>query len=73
MKQKILVLALLSISLSVYSQVGIKTEKPIGIFNIDGQKDNGGSLTPNAAQQLNDVVVLSNGNTGLGTTTPTQK
>ena len=73
MKQKILVLALLSISLSVYSQVGIKTEKPIGIFNIDGQKDNAGSLTPSAAQQRNDLVFLTNGNLGLGVTAPVQK
>ena len=63
----------MAVGIATYSQVGIRTEKPIGIFNIDGAKDNGGSLTPNAAQQLNDVVVLSNGNTGLGTTTPTQK
>ena len=73
MKQKILVLTLLSISLSGYSQVGIKTEKPIGVFNIDGQKDNAGSLTPTAAQQLNDVVVLANGNVGLGATSPNVK
>ena len=73
MKQKILQITLLAVGIATYSQVGIRTEKPIGIFNIDGQKDNAGSLTPNAAQQLNDVVVLSNGNTGLGTTAPTQK
>ena len=73
MTKKTFSIILTALSIIAYSQVGIKTEKPIGIFNIDGQKDNAGSLTPTAAQQLNDVVVLSNGNTGLGTTTPTQK
>ena len=56
-----------------FSQTGVNTSNPQGVFNIDGQKDNAGSLTPTAAQQLNDVVVLANGNVGLGTTSPNVK
>ena len=73
MKQKILQITLLAVGIATYSQVGIRTEKPIGIFNIDGQKDNAGSLTPSAAQQRNDLVFLTNGNLGLGVTAPVQK
>ncbi|WP_106917728.1 hypothetical protein [Chryseobacterium aurantiacum] len=54
--------------------VGIDTTNPQGIFNIDGAKDNpttGSGHT--AAQQMNDVTVLANGNLGLGTITPSQK
>lgn len=56
-----------------FSQVGIRTNTPIGVFNIDGAKDNAGSLTPSPDQQLNDVTVLPNGNVGVGTISPTQK
>ena len=51
--------------------MGINTNTPQGIFNIDGGKDN--ANPPTATQQLNDLVVLPNGNMGLGTTTPTTK
>ena len=57
-----------------YSQVGINTTNPQGIFNIDGGKDNpttGSAHTQ--AQQLNDFTVLANGNTGIGTIVPDKK
>ena len=57
-----------------YSQVGINTANPQGIFNIDGGKDNpttGSAHTQ--AQQLNDFTVLANGNTGIGTIVPDKK
>ena len=57
-----------------YSQVGINTANPRGIFNIDGGKDNpttGSAHTK--AQQLNDFAVTAAGNVGIGTITPTQK
>lgn len=52
----------------VFSQVGINTTSPQGIFHIDGAGDN--SSTPTASQVLNDVVVLQNGNVGIGTISP---
>ena len=73
MKQKILQIILLAVGVATYSQVGIRTEKPIGVFNIDGAKDNNGSMNPAANLQVNDVTVLSTGFTGVGVTAPTHK
>lgn len=71
MKKHILIFSILLISTITFSQVGINTTNPQGTFNIDGGNDN--SVSPTATEQLNDVIVLPNGNTGLGTTAPTTK
>ena len=74
MQKHITILTALLISGASFSQVGINTPNPQGIFNIDGAKDNpttGSAHT--AAQQLNDFTVLASGNVGIGTTVPTQK
>ena len=74
MKKNIIISIGLLLSGFSYSQVGINTANPQGIFNIDGAKDNpttGSAHT--AAQQLNDFTVLASGNVGIGTTVPTQK
>lgn len=74
MKKTLLTFTLLSQGFFLYGQVGINTENPQGIFNIDGGKDNpttGSAHT--ATQQLNDFTVLANGNTGIGTIAPSQK
>ena len=74
MQKHITILTALLISAASFSQVGINTPNPQGIFNIDGAKDNpttGSAHT--AAQQLNDFTVLASGNVGIGTTVPTQK
>ena len=57
-----------------YSQVGINTANPQGIFNIDGGKDNPttGSAHTNA-QQLNDFTVTAAGNVGIGKIAPSTK
>ena len=57
-----------------YSQVGINTANPQGIFNIDGGKDNPttGSTHTNA-QQLNDFTVTAAGNVGIGKIAPSTK
>lgn len=55
---------------SMYSQVGINTSNPQGIFHVDGAKDNAATGTPTLLQQANDFVVTSTGNVGIGTTTP---
>ena len=57
-----------------YSQVGINTANPQGIFNIDGGKDNpttGSAHTD--AQQLNDFTVTAAGNVGIGKIAPSTK
>ena len=74
MKKNIIISIGLLLSGFSYSQVGINTANPQGIFNIDGGKDNpttGSGHT--AAQQLNDFTVLANGNTGIGTIVPDKK
>ena len=57
-----------------YSQVGINTANPQGIFNVDGGKDNPttGSAHTNA-QQLNDFTVTAAGNVGIGKIAPSTK
>ena len=71
---KFIFLALILLSGTAFSQVGINTKNPQGVFNIDGGKDNpetGNAHT--AEQQLNDLTVLANGNMGLGTINPSHK
>lgn len=73
MKKIIFSALVLSLGGLSYGQVGVKTQKPIGVFNIDGARDNGGSTNPSAAAQLNDVTVLASGFTGIGVTNPTTR
>lgn len=57
-----------------FSQVGVETQNPKGIFHVDGNKDNPKNDTDpiSPAQQANDVVVLQNsGRVGIGTISPT--
>lgn len=78
MKKKILLLmGMFSFGIILYAQVGINTKNPQGIFHIDGRSTtasiNPDTGIPNATQQLDDVIVLSNGNMGIGTITPSAK
>ena len=57
-----------------YSQVGINTANPQGIFNIDGGKDNPTTGSAHSdAQQLNDFTVTAAGNVGIGKIAPSTK
>jgi hypothetical protein len=69
MKKIILTIAL-ALSTAIYSQTGIHTANPQGVFHIDGGKDNPITGIPSATQQKNDFVVTSAGNVGIGTTNP---
>ncbi|GAA5084860.1 hypothetical protein GCM10023210_05110 [Chryseobacterium ginsengisoli] len=71
-KKLILICSLVTFSAS-FAQVGVNTTNPQGIFHVDGAKDNNSTGAPNAAQQVNDFVVTSSGNVGIGTTTPASK
>lgn len=64
---------LLFMSGFTYSQVGINTANPQGIFTVDASKDNPITGIPSAAQQANDFTILANGNVGIGTSNPTNK
>ena len=74
MKKNIILSIGLLLSGFSYSQVGINTSNPQGIFNIDGGKDNPttGSAHTNA-QQLNDFTVTAAGNVGIGKIAPSTK
>ncbi|PKF76064.1 hypothetical protein [Chryseobacterium sp. PMSZPI] len=69
-KKSLLLPLVLVTSLSTHAQVGIQTQNPQGVFNVDGLKDNPATGTPTPAQQLNDFVITSNGSVGIGTTSP---
>ncbi|MDQ1805094.1 hypothetical protein RAH57_13935 [Chryseobacterium sp. CKR4-1] len=75
MKQKFIycLILLLSNCTLLFSQVGIQTTNPQGVFNIDAAKDNPSTGVPSIAQQTNDVTVTFTGNMGIGTTAPTNK
>lgn len=68
--KKNVIFCLMFFSPLAYSQVGINTINPQGVFNIDGAKDNPATGSPSTAQQANDVMVTSLGRLGIGTTTP---
>ncbi|WP_419869947.1 hypothetical protein [Chryseobacterium sp. CT-SW4] len=70
MKKNILILSAVLFSSFAFSQVGINTTNPQGVFNVDGAKDNPVTGIPTAAQQSNDFVVTSSGNIGIGTASP---
>lgn len=69
MKKIILILSTIAYGFA-YSQVGINTTNPRGIFHVDGLKDNPATGVPSAAQGSNDFTVTSNGSVGIGTVAP---
>lgn len=74
MKKSLLTIGLLANFAFSYAQVGVNTNNPQGVFNVDGQKNNplsGSTFTD--AQQADDFVVTSTGQVGIGTIAPTQK
>ncbi|WP_413533215.1 hypothetical protein [Empedobacter brevis] len=74
MKKKTLaLLVVLSFNSHLFSQVGINTNNPQGVFNVDGKKDNNKEGAPSKEQQLNDFVITREGNVGIGTTAPIRK
>lgn len=68
----IILFILFCLPVYLQAQVGINTTKPIGVFHIDAAGDNANSATPTAVQLLNDVIISSSGQMGIGTL-PTTK
>ncbi|MBD8346426.1 hypothetical protein [Dysgonomonas sp. HGC4] len=67
-----LYLLLLFVSIESVAQIGINTSDVMGVFHLDGKKDNTvGAITP--AQESNDIFVDNEGNMGVGTLTPTAR
>lgn len=52
------------------NRVGVGNAVPQSTFHVDGAKDNNSSGAPTTAQQVNDFIVTSAGNVGIGTTSP---
>lgn len=73
MKKIILSIILLSLSNLLYSQVGIATQNPLGVFHVDANKNDNSSTTPTVAQQSDDFVIKNNGNIGVGNVNPKVK
>ncbi|WP_312553748.1 hypothetical protein [Empedobacter brevis] len=71
-KHLIILMSLFPVSF-LFSQVGINTENPQGIFHVDGEKDNPTTGNPSVAAQANDFIVTAAGNVGIGITNPTRK
>lgn len=66
----ILLICLVQITFLSQAQVGVGTQNPNGIFHVDGQHNN---TTTNDNRFHDDLVILANGNVGLGTLTPKVK
>ncbi|SFN74396.1 hypothetical protein SAMN05421594_4079 [Chryseobacterium oleae] len=75
MKKNVFTLFIAMLSGIAYCQVGINTARPQGVFHVDAAKDNPSTVVtpPTTAQQLNDVIVTSSGNVGVGINAPTEK
>ncbi|AYN02340.1 hypothetical protein [Chryseobacterium sp. 3008163] len=67
MKNKFYIFFALTIGSLAFGQVGINTQNPQGIFNIDGGKNNATTGTPTAVQLADDFIVTASGSTGIGT------
>lgn len=70
MKKNLITLTMIFFSIIAFSQVGINTPNPQGIFHVDGAKDNPATGIPTDVQQANDFTVTSAGNVGIGNLTP---
>ena len=71
MKKSITFFCMIAFSFS-YAQVGINTTNPQGVFHVDGAKDNPSTGAPTTAQ-INDFIVTSTGNVGIGIVAPQRK
>ena len=76
MKKNIILFAALFISTAAFSQVGINTSTPEGVFHIDSKKNNN-NIASTSTTVADDVVVSNTsgkeGNVGLGTKDPSVK
>lgn len=69
MKNKFLIIYLLSTTISLSAQVGINTTNPLGVWHIDPKGD---TTSPTSGID-DDIVITANGNIGIGTISPPNK
>lgn len=72
MKKYLLLTGFLVVN-TLSAQLGINTNNPQAAFHVDGAKDNNIQGAPSITQQLNDFTIVSSGNLGTGTSTPSTK
>lgn len=70
LKKAIFLFILLSTK-TINAQIGINTAEPKGILHLDGKIDNSSVIT--SEQSLNDFVISTDGNIGIGTISPQNK
>lgn len=68
MKKLYYILSGLFICMGLYAQIGIMSERPQGVFMVDGAKDDPSSGTTTPAQIANNVYVSNNGQLSIGIT-----
>ena len=68
--KKILLLSASLCTITIFSQVGVRTANPQQPFHVDGNKDNPVTGQPSSAQEANDVVINKDGHVGIGTLSP---
>ncbi|PQA95719.1 hypothetical protein B0A69_04925 [Chryseobacterium shigense] len=66
MRNKFYIIFTVTIGSLAFGQVGINTQNPQGIFNIDGGKNNVATGTPTEIQLADDFIVTASGSTGIG-------
>lgn len=70
---RIILILIFSSYINIIAQVGINTANPQATLHVDGAKDNNILGAPTTNQQMNDFVITSSGNLGVGTIMPSQK
>jgi hypothetical protein len=61
---------IISANTFTHAQIGVNTEAPIGVFQVDAKKNNSTNASDKYAD---DLVVTANGNVGIGTEAPQAK
>ncbi|PRB02777.1 hypothetical protein CQ046_11255 [Chryseobacterium sp. MYb7] len=69
MKKQLIIFFLIIVT-TLHSQIGINTSNPIGIFHVDGAKNNPASGVPSSEQQSDDFVISKKGVVSIGTISP---
>lgn len=71
--KKLTLFIMLIQGINIIAQVGVGTDNPQGIFNVDSKGNNVATGTPSQTEVTDDFTVNSEGNVGVGTTNPLSK
>lgn len=73
MKKTLLIVNIFSCFYFTQAQMGVGTSNPRNSFHVDGGKNNDTNGDPTITQQQDDVIITSQGQIGVGITTPSTK